>query len=563
MTLLRQCLAVIPDDLEAHNLAAVCERRCGRPEAALHLLQRLIFLDGSFPDPHANAAMVLEQIGRSSGAAAAARRALSLAPRHEPALVNLGLALRNTNRPEAADAILRNGLRWQPGSLPLRQHLGDLRLHLGDGEGAAELFGAIVEDYPGLAPGWFGLAIAGLRMGQDRLEGWALRRALSIAPTSVVFWTALGNHHKTIGQMDEAERAYRLALMIEPSDAEALYGLVFIGRADPDTRKRIRRFLESETGGDRSVPLAFALARLEEKAGDSKAAFAALALGNCLKRQQLDYDVADDERLVDRIIDAFPQPLPMPVTSGHRRPTPILIFGMPRSGTSLLEQVLASHSRISGGGELLYLKQLADAPPLQVGVQEYPEYVTALNETALDRLGSAYRSRLADLSDGRDFVTDKLPANFLFVGLAAAALPDAKLIHCRRSAMDTCFSCYRTLFTEGQDFSYNLEELGRHYRAYDRLMGHWHRLLGSRIVTVDYSAMVDDFEGTVRSLLARLEIGFEQTCLDFHKTDRPVRTASATQVRQPIYRSALGAWRRYADELKPLLETLGPLADEP
>jgi hypothetical protein len=236
---------------------------------------------------------------------------------------------------------------------------------------------------------------------------------------------------------------------------------------------------------------------------------------------------------------------------------PIFVLGMPRSGTTLIEQILASHPEIQGAGELRVLQRISDS------LGNYPDAVTRLTQPELARLGVAYLAQIRPFAAGRAHVVDKMPANFLLVGLIHLILPNARIIHCRRNAVDTCLSCYTKLFGGEQTFAYDLRELGLFNRAYQKLMNHWGGLLPpDRFFEVDYEAVIENLEGEARRLTAFLGLPWDEACLTFYEAKRPVRTASVNQVRQPIYRSSVGRWKSYAAQLRPLLEALGIDAKE-
>jgi hypothetical protein len=231
---------------------------------------------------------------------------------------------------------------------------------------------------------------------------------------------------------------------------------------------------------------------------------------------------------------------------------PIFVLGMPRSGTTLVEQILASHPQVHGAGELRALQRLVD------GLGDYPAAATRLAPAELARLGESYLAQIRPLAGGRAHLVDKMPANFLHAGLIHLMLPGARIVHCRRDPVDTCLSCYTKLFSGEQMFAYDLRELGLFHRAYQTLMAHWRAVLPpDRFIEVDYEAVVENLEGEARRLVAFLGLPWDEACLGFHKTERPVRTASVNQVRQPIYRTSAGRWKAHAAHLEPLLSALG------
>ncbi len=225
---------------------------------------------------------------------------------------------------------------------------------------------------------------------------------------------------------------------------------------------------------------------------------------------------------------------------------------MPRSGTTLVEQILAAHPSIHAAGELPHMRRIVD------GLGGFPQSAAELDGGALRRLGERYLNLIASASQDKARVVDKAPINFVNLGLIQLVLPDAKIIHARRDPVDTCVSCYTKLFANSQNFTYDLAELGRYCRDYLTLMEHWRATLPtSRFIEVDYEAVVDDVEGQARRILEFLELPWDPACLEFYRVERPVRTSSVNQVRQPIYRSSVGRWRQHADALQPLLQALG------
>jgi hypothetical protein len=236
---------------------------------------------------------------------------------------------------------------------------------------------------------------------------------------------------------------------------------------------------------------------------------------------------------------------------------PLFILGMPRSGTTLVEQILASHSEVFGAGELRTFERSVGGLDGPDGAPaSFPEGVASLSAEQFRRLGAIYVEGVAPMASAQR-ITDKMPLNFLFIGLIHLALPNARIIHTRRDPVDTCLSCFSTLFTGEHRVAYELGELGRYYRAYERLMAHWRGVLPMGVMLeVTYEDLVADFDREARRIVAHCGLEWEDACFDFHLTRRPVRTASAAQVRQPIYKSSVGRWRPYKHLLRPLLEAL-------
>ena len=303
------------------------------------------------------------------------------------------------------------------------------------------------------------------------------------------------------------------------------------------------------------VTLHFALAKAYADLGDAGRCFAQLHAGNALHRATITYDEPAALALFQRIKACFdPALMDRLQAAGHRSAVPVFILGMPRSGTTLIEQILASHPQVHGAGE-----QEALGEGVARWAAGFPEDVPAMPAAALQTLGRDYADALRSRAPAALRITDKMPRNGLFAGLAHLALPQARMIHVRRDPVDTCLSCYSKLFAGHHPYSYDLGELGRYWRAYDDLMGHWRRVLPDGVLLqVRYEDVVADLEPQARRMIAHCGLDWDPACLRFHETARPVRTASTAQVRQPLYRDAIGRWADHPALYKPLLRALAP-----
>jgi Sulfotransferase family len=307
------------------------------------------------------------------------------------------------------------------------------------------------------------------------------------------------------------------------------------------------------------IHLHFALAKAYEDVDRAECAFQQLLAGNRLKRQQIGYDEAATLAMLDRVQERFTPDL-IKAHEGYGEPSrvPVFIVGMPRSGTTLIEQILASHPLMFGAGELRLFDEIRTGI-LNVLPQSaaLPEMVANMTGEQVRTVGARYLAALQQFAPDAARITDKMPSNFLFAGLIHLALPNAIIIHAVRDPIDTCVSCFAKHFVKGHPYTYDLAELGRYYRHYQALMAHWHRVLpAGRILDVRYEDVVADLEGAARRIVDHCGLAWDPDCLAFHQTERPVRTASATQVRQPIYCNSVGRWRRYAALLPPLLAEL-------
>ena len=286
---------------------------------------------------------------------------------------------------------------------------------------------------------------------------------------------------------------------------------------------------------------------------DSARAFHHLDTGNRLKRSTFSYDAAATGQWFNRIATAFtPELMAKYQTAGAQSDLPVFIIGMPRSGTTLVEQILASHPQVHGAGELSALSLAIE----KAGT--FPGSIGNWSADDLSRIGRDYLARIAPLANGKAHLVDKMPANFFYAGLIPLILSGARIIHCRRDPIDTCLSCYSKQFAGEQLFSYDQAELGQFHRDYQTLMAHWRTVLPAQcFIEVDYESVVDDLEGEAKRLIDFIGLPWDDACLNFHQTRRVVRTASVNQVRQPIYKTSKGRWQAHADHLRPLLAALG------
>lgn len=375
-----------------------------------------------------------------------------------------------------------------------------------------------------------------------------------------------GHALKTIGRQDDAIAAYRKAYQVKPDCGDAYWSLANLKTyrfSDDEIDQMRTREAAATTAVDDRYHLCFALGKALEDLGEYGDSFEYYERGNQLKREELRYDPArltKEMRLQRELVTA--ELLEQFRDAGCPDAAPIFIVGLPRAGSTLLEQILASHSQVEGTMELPNIFALAHRLDRNRIVGEEPEYpgnLAALSSEDIVRFGEEFiRDTQIYRKKGTPFFIDKMPNNFRHIGLISMILPRAKIIDARRSAMGCCFSGFKQLFAEGQEFTYGLKEVGTYYRDYVQLMSHWDAVLPGKALLVRYEDVVADLETQVRRLLDHCELPFEPACLNFHRTERAVRTASSEQVRQPIYQSGVDQWTNYSPWLDPLRETLGP-----
>ena len=398
-------------------------------------------------------------------------------------------------------------------------------------------------------------------------EALRIYRARAVeTPNNPGVHLTLGHALKTTGQQKEAIDAYTQAYQIKPDFGDAYWSLANLKTYKFD-EAQIASMREREAAPETQLAdryhLCFALGKALEDSEQYEDSFAYYERGNRLKREEVGYDWRRITKEIDRQIEHCTAALfAQKVGSGHPASDPIFILGLPRAGSTLLEQILASHSQVEGTMELPNILALAHKLGGRRRIDEEPEYPANLVELTPDELagyGEAFiKDTMIHRKAGTPFFIDKMPNNFRHIGLIHMILPNAKIIDARRSAMGCCFAGFKQLFAEGQEFTYGLEEVGHYYSDYVRLMDHWDDVLPGKILRVSYEHVVADLETQVRRLLEFCELPFEEACLNFYETDRAVRTASSEQVRQPIYQSGVDQWVNYAPWLDPLRKILGP-----
>jgi tetratricopeptide (TPR) repeat protein len=592
--LYRRILAIsrsYPDVL--HQLGLI-EHQTGAHDVAVGLIREAIVLEPKQPSYHSNLASALIETGDFGGAVSAAQRAITLLPSYAPAYANLGVAYLRSGNPNAAGQALQRAVALSPGNTIAQYWLGRALQDQERFAEAAACYRAVIANAPryadahcnlcyvltmlgdltagaahareaiALSPDYadahnnLGYALAALGDFEGAKASYA--QALAHDPHYVAAYNNLGNLHKDLGNLPAAEAAYRQALAIQPDFARAQFNLADIKtfrERDGDVAALETQLASAAGTLPHAHYLHFAMAKALEDIGAYDEAFAQLQAGGALKRASLPYDepkllayLHDMARLYD------PQLLARFAGDGDPSTVPIFIIGMPRAGTTLVEQILASHGEVLGGGERLDFDAVMAAvlPPGSAA-----ERIGGLDPARLQALGAGYLARLPALVPGQTRITDKLPANFMHAGLIHLALPGAKIVHVLRDPADTCLSCYSKLFDVGQEFTYDLSELGRYYVAYRRLMDHWRTVMPGTIHEISYEALVADMEGETRRLLEFCGLEWDPACLAFHENARPVQTASATQVRKPLYASSVGRWKRYERHLGPLLTELAKL----
>ena len=557
-----------PDYAEAHNNLGNALGEAKRFEEAVVSLRRAADLRPELAAIHSNLGLALTRLKRFEEAVASYRRAIELSGDFAEAHSNLGGALMALKRYPEAIACHRRAIELNPRLTVAHNSLGNALMELGHPDDAAASFRSAVEIEPRVAAGHLNLgnALRDLERFAEALESYD--RALELDPSLASAHNNRGMVLLQMGQRAEAQESFDKAIAANPDMAMARFNRVRAMQAVPGERETAE--LEAKIAARLDSPpaerarLHFALGTSYEAQGRFDDAFENFLAANRLRRTSIEYDQAAWRDRFQRIQGIFTKTmLDQRSGGGSESNLPIFVVGMARSGTTLIEQILASHPQVHGAGEKPHFDKLLDGVRLPDGSPtRFPECVAAFRPGDFRLLGDAYVRLLRAHHPSAARITDKYLTNYANIGLIRLALPNAKILHAVREPMDVCVSAYCLPFVRNaQAYSYELGELGRHYRLYADLIEHWRRVLpAGAMLEVRYEELVADLEGGVRRILDYCGLAWDERCLAFYETDRPLKTASLNQVRQRIYRTSIGRWRRFQAHLGPLIEALGPYA---
>ncbi|MFT5350809.1 MAG: tetratricopeptide (TPR) repeat protein, partial [Gammaproteobacteria bacterium] len=594
---LRRTVALAPTFAKPHEDLGLLLFQKANYEEAVTVLQKAVNLDPSLDAAFFTLGKALGNLGRGKEADEAYEKSFELSPHRK--LMAQGLALHREGKFKEAERVYRKLLDDDPGNVDVLRLLGlvvfignreyeaekylrkalslapdfvDALIDLGNVykeshrlEEAVECFKKATELNPGAVKAHFllGSTLAPSSLTFDAIE--AYRKALEVKPNHTGAHLGLGHVLKTVGELDGAIDAYRKCIELNPNHGEAYWSLSNLKTykfSSADIEEMQRCVKDPELDDQSKVSFFFTLAKSFEDKDDYDKAWRYYEEGNAIRRISENYDPVLTETLHDRLIEVYNRELfEKNAGPGLKDASAIFILGLPRSGSTLQEQILASHSLVEGTSELPYLSRVATSLNRnRADGVNYPEAVKELSESHFSALGNDYlHYAKMHRSDSTPYFIDKMPNNFSLIGFLDLILPNAKIIDARRHPLDACLSCYRQLFAKGQAFTYDLVEIGEYYLEYQRMMDHWHDVLPGRILTVQYEELVTDFENQVRRILEYCNLPWEDNCLTFYETQRPVRTPSSEQVRQPIYTNSINHSQKYAKHLGELIEVLEPI----
>jgi tetratricopeptide (TPR) repeat protein len=561
-----KAIALRPDFAEAHNnLGYVLQLLHKNPEAVAHF-ERALKLIPDYAEAQNNLGNALQDQGKLEQALDHYRQALINRPNYSEAHHNLANALSGLGRYEEALRESEKVLARNPNFAAAYVAQGNVLLLLDRADEAIIRYRKAVEVKTDYAEGHVRLGEAIYDTGQIEQAVSHYERALAIDFDNAAAHNSLGTALKALGRMEEASRAFEKAIAAAPDQMSGYYNFVYCRRVTSEhpqvlaMRKIARR--SSRLSHEQQMFLQFGLAKISADAGEDRQSFDHLLRANRLARDLAKYDEAETLEYLKRIEKVFTrQVLRERADEGFESTLPVFIVGMPRSGTTLVEQILASHPNVYGAGELYDIGRIV-RNITQIDGKAYPDEVPNLTARELRTQGESYIKAIRSFSQTAERITDKLPANFVHLGLINLILPGARIVHIRRDPIDTAMSCFSLLFLRrtgglAANYSYDLGELGRFYRAYRKLMAHWRAVLPADVMLeIDYERIVDDFDAQARRIVAHCGLEWDDACAKFYQSRRPVTTPSATQVRQPIYNTSVGRWRPDDEQLKRFTDAL-------
>jgi len=554
----QDALAIKPDFAGAHINIGNAFKEMGQPQEAINHYEQAIVIEPRLAMAYNNLGVVFQGLGRLEEAAARFRQALDSAPELVEAHTNFGNLLLDQGRPEEAIRYHERAIALHPGYAEAYCNLGRSLAALGRNEEAAYNYDKAVSIKPdfALAHNNLGIVQDDLRRPEQAIKSY--EKALDIEPGYADAHNNLANALDELGLRDEAVLHYRHAIEARPEFAEARRHLARLAPSVDQTTE-IEELLAGDLRRESEVMhLHYALGDIELHRSAFDRAFDHFQTANEIRRSQVEYDPDKLTRYVDKLIEVFTNDeLNKHRGFGTDSECPVFIVGMPRSGTTLVEQIAASHPQVFGGGELELMQQTAILLEEAVaGNGSLHDRSESDGHSVENDLAEGYLAKLREFSSDALRITDKAPGNFLRIGHIKILFPRARIVHCKRNAFDTCTSAYFTYFVEGHEFSYSLDELARYYVDYFRLMQHWSEIFAGEILQLDYEDLVEDQEVTSRKLIDYLGLEWDRRCLDYFDTSRAIRTASSAQVRRPIYKDSVNRWKHFEKQLAPLSEIL-------
>ncbi len=559
----RQAIALKPDFVLAHSNLGATLLKSRRWDEAIDSFKKAIALAPTYAEAHNNLGVAFKEQGQTEQAIEHYKKALALNPQYADAHNNLGNAFVALERPEDALEHFHSAITLGLKTAETLSNLGAALQDLERFDEALECYQQAITLNPEYAAAYNNMGNTYNLQGKPEEAIALYRQALDRTPDYAEAYENIGVVCSEQGRIEEALESFQKSIAANPNYTKAYRNISSLHKYAPDDAHAtalLSKARDLHTLPDEAqIHLNYALGKYYQDIDDYDQAFTHFDTGASLKRKMLNYDPTMIEKALKGVAQFFePGNWSSTLDYGCSSELPIFIVGMPRSGTTLIEQILAAHPDVHGAGELKEFDKALNGFKANQNLWT----ATSSEATNLAQRGQHYVDALQNLDPDAKRITDKMPFNFLNIGLIHLALPQAKIIHCQRNPIDTCLSNFLTYFIEAIHWSYDLTETGRFYVAYAQIMEHWQKTLPGRILDVQYEDVVADLDGQVRRIVEHCGLPWDDACLNFQNTKRTVRTASAGQVRKPIYASSVQRWRRYETHLSPLLDALKPVLDK-
>ena len=542
LTAMKKSVQLEPQDAEAHSNLGNTLKELGRLDEAVISYKQAIALKPEYAEAHSNLGVTLQKLGRLDKAEASYKQAIALRPDFAEAHYNLGVTLQGLGKLDEAETCFTRAIGLKPDYAQAHGNLGNTLHELGkldDAEASHKQAIALKADY---AEAHNNLGNTLHELGRLDEAQASYVRALTLKPDYAHAHQNLGVTLQELGRLDDAEASYKQAITLKPDYAQAhrhLAALKKFDTCDEQYSEMLNQYADANISEEQRCHINFGLAKACEDLQDFEKAFEHYSEGNMLRKKLLKYDISQDIELFKKIKSSYPNIVQHSLEPNKSSPglTPVFILGMPRSGTTLVEQIASSHSQVTGAGELYFATQFGAS---------IAEGLTESNTDTLLTFKEKYLIKLQSVSGNNLIVTDKMPHNFLYIGLLAAAFPEAKIIHVRRNSAAVCWANYKQYFSnQGFGYSYDLVDTVSYYKLYADLMEFWDVKLPNRIYNLDYETLTTNPDEETRKLIRHLDLDWENKCLSPQDNKRSVVTASNIQVRQKIYQGSSEQWRKY------------------
>ena len=555
----KKAIDLQPNFAEAHNNLGTTLQEMGQLDEAANCYERALVIQPDYIEVHNNLGNTLNLLGQTDEALNSYKQALSINPDYADAHNNLGIIHHEMGQLDEAIKCYEKTIAINPENAEAHNNLGVTLNKLTQFHEAINCYEQALAINPNYDESYFNLGTTLYELGRNDEALNSYKQTLIINPDYADAYNNIGNILQELGQFDEAFSNYVYALAIDPDNAEFHRNLALMKnykKGDTQVIKMQSLLSDDNLSKSERIQLCFALAKAYDDLGEKDELFKILNQGNYLRKDELNYSIEKDLNNHSLFRKMFVSNIENSSSYDSLSIRPIFIVGMPRSGTTLVEQIISSHHKVHGAGELNALDNLI-APIMN----NYSPHNNSLSEKNFLSIRQGYSKKLSNLNVIESVITDKMPTNFKNIGFILKAFPEAKIIHLKRDAMAICWSIYQRYFpAEGIGFAYDMEDLGEFYNSYTEMMTFWHELFPNQIYDISYEDLTTNQEQETKKLLEYCELDWDKNCLNFHKNKRAVKTSSSFQVKEKMYQGSSDVWTKYKTQLKPLIDSLGYLS---